>query len=198
MREEVYRIIGMHCATCAITIQKSLSKLGIEALVSLASEEARIRYDPSKVKPRDIVNAIRKAGYDVYKEEAIAIVKNLNSYDDEKIIVERLRNLEGVIEVHASHIDKSVRILYNPLVIKQQSLAEALGSLGYNVESFKAEAEVEDIGSKVATEDLKKLRLYTLISLPASILLAIYYMLGYMGYPVPLWGSPLLRDLLVG
>jgi len=198
LREEVYRIIGMHCATCAITIQKSLSKLGIEALVSLASEEARIKYDPSKVTPRDIVNAIRKAGYDVYKEEAIAIVKNLNSYDDEKIIVERLRNLEGVIEVHASHIDKSVRILYNPLVIKQQSLAEALGSLGYSVESFKAEAEVEDIGSKVAIEDLKKLRLYTLISLPASILLAIYYMLGYMGYPVPLWGSPLLRDLLVG
>lgn len=198
MREEVYRVIGMHCATCSITIQKSLLKLGVEASVSLASDEARIRYDPSRVRPRDIVNAIRRAGYDVYKEEVIAVVKNLNSYDDERIIVERLRDLEGVIEIHASHIDKSVRILYNPLTIKQQALIESLGSLGYRVEDIRAEAEVEDIGSKIAAEDLKKLRIYTFISLPASILLAIYYMLGFTGYPVPLWGSQLLRDLLIG
>ncbi len=198
MREEVYRVIGMHCASCSIAIQRSLSKLGVEASVSLASDEARVRYDSSRVRPKDVVNAIRKAGYDVYKEEAVYIVKNLNSYDDEKLIVEKLGDLEGVIEIHASHIDRSVRILYNPLAVRQQLLIDTLKSLGYGVEAIKTEAEVEDIGSKIAAEDLNRLKIYTLISLPASMVLAIYYMIGYMGYPPPLWGDPVLRDLLVG
>ncbi|MGC9149349.1 MAG: heavy-metal-associated domain-containing protein, partial [Sulfolobales archaeon] len=87
MREEIYRIIGMHCAVCTISVQRSLSKIGVEAEVSLASNEARVRYDPSKNKPRDIINAIRRAGYDVYKEEIDLYIKNMNTYDDERLVI---------------------------------------------------------------------------------------------------------------
>lgn len=198
MREEVYRVIGMHCASCSVAIHRSLSRLGVEAHINLASGEVRVKYDPSRVKPRDIVNAIRKAGYDVYKEEVVAVVKNLDDYDDERIIVEKLGGLEGVVEVHASHVGKSVRVLYNPLATNQQSLREALESLGYTVASLKAEVEVEDVGSRIVAEDLRKLKTYTLVALPSSALLAAYYMLGHAGYPVPVWDCYPLRDLLVG
>ena len=197
-REEVYRVIGMHCATCTVTIQRSLAKLGVEAVVSLASDEARVRYDPSRVRPKDIVEAIRRAGYDVYREELVALVENLNSYDDERILSRSLESLEGVIEVRASHVDKLVRVVYNPLEVGQQKILEAIRSLGYEVGGARQEVEVEDVGLKAAIEDLRRLRLYTYISLPISLFLAAYYMLGSLGYSPPLWGWGVLRDLIIG
>jgi Cu+-exporting ATPase len=198
VREEVYRVIGMHCATCTVTIQRSLARLGVDAEVSLASDEARVRYDPSRVRPRDIVEAIRKAGYDIYREELIAIVRNLNSYDDERVLIQALEGVEGVIEVYASHMDRSVRVVYNPLQISQECVIEAIRSLGYEISEVKYEAEVEDIGQKIASEELRKLRIYTYITLPLSLVLAIYYMAGSLGYSPPLWGLGLLRDLAIG
>jgi len=198
MREEVYRVIGMHCATCTITIQRSLARLGVDAEVSLASDEARVRYDPSRVRPRDIVEAIRKAGYDVFREELIAIVGNLNSYDDERVLIQALEGVEGVIEVYASHMDRSARVVYNPLQISQEGIIEAIRSLGYEISEVRYETEVEDIGQKIASEDLRKLRIYTYITLPLSLVLTIYYMAGSLGYSPPLWGLGLLRDLAIG
>ncbi|MGC9010289.1 MAG: heavy-metal-associated domain-containing protein [Sulfolobales archaeon] len=93
MREEIYRVIGMHCAACTISIQRSLSKIGVEAEISLAFNEARVRYDPSRVKPRDIVKAIRRAGYDVYKEEIDLYIKNMNTYDNERLLIKSLEDL---------------------------------------------------------------------------------------------------------
>ncbi len=79
----------MHCASCAVTIEnklKSLKKV-TNAIVNFAAEEAEIRYNPRKVTLKDIVNAIRNVGYDVYKEEAYFTVENLSSIDEESIII---------------------------------------------------------------------------------------------------------------
>ncbi|MGC9010334.1 MAG: heavy metal translocating P-type ATPase, partial [Sulfolobales archaeon] len=37
LREEIYRVIGMHCAVCTISIQRSLSKIGEEEILRLAA-----------------------------------------------------------------------------------------------------------------------------------------------------------------
>lgn len=198
LREEVYRIIGMHCAACTIAIQRGLAKIGVEAEVSLASDEAKIKYDPSKVKPKDIVDAIRKAGYDVYKEEIVAVIKNLNTYDDERVLIQSFENEEGVIEIYANHLDKTVRLVYNPLEISKSKITDKMKSLDYEVSEVKQESEFENIEEKISYEELRKLKRYVIITLPLSLALAFYYMSSSLGYTPPLWNQKFLRDLVIG
>ncbi len=197
-REEVFKIIGMHCASCVLAIQNSLRKLGVEAEVSLASEEARVIFDPNRIRPKMIVDAVRRAGYDVYKEELVVLVNNLDTYDDERHIISSLENVEGVIEINANYISKLVRVVYNPLEIDQKKILNTISSLGYSVSEVKQGVEIEDIGQIVVMKELKRLRNYILITLPLSIFLALYYMLGSLGYEPPLWDLGPLRDLLIG
>ncbi len=59
-------IEGMHCTSCSSLIEKSLRKLsGVEAAnVNFASEKARIKFDPKRVKIEDLERAVLDAGYE--------------------------------------------------------------------------------------------------------------------------------------
>ncbi|MCK4758928.1 MAG: cation transporter, partial [Candidatus Aminicenantes bacterium] len=60
-------ILGMSCASCASTIQKSLSSLkGVDkANVNFATSKATVLYQPQLVKSEDLVSSVRKSGYNV-------------------------------------------------------------------------------------------------------------------------------------
>jgi Cu+-exporting ATPase len=62
----------MHCATCAATIEKSLSHLaGVTgARVSFANETATVEYDSAKLKLADLEKAVADAGYRVMAEDS--------------------------------------------------------------------------------------------------------------------------------
>jgi copper-(or silver)-translocating P-type ATPase len=56
---------GMHCSSCAGLIERALKKTsGVkQANVNLAAEKALITYDESAIGPKDLVAAIKRAGY---------------------------------------------------------------------------------------------------------------------------------------
>jgi Cu+-exporting ATPase len=60
-------LLGMTCANCANTIERTLKKLpGVSlSAVNFASERASVDYVPGAISIADMVTAIRKAGYDV-------------------------------------------------------------------------------------------------------------------------------------
>ena len=60
-------LLGMTCANCANTIERTLKKMpGMAGVnVNFASERASVDYVPGAVGIADMVRAIRKAGYDV-------------------------------------------------------------------------------------------------------------------------------------
>lgn len=67
------RISGMSCAACSAKIEKSLNKMeGVsKAAVNLTTERARVEYDYSQVKVNDLIQQIRKLGYDAERVEEI-------------------------------------------------------------------------------------------------------------------------------
>ncbi|MCX8145417.1 MAG: heavy metal translocating P-type ATPase [Azovibrio sp.] len=55
---------GMRCAACAARIEKVLNKLpGVEAVVNLASERAKVRWQPGLADPEQVLAAIERAGF---------------------------------------------------------------------------------------------------------------------------------------
>ena len=62
------RIAGLHCSLCTGTIEKALGRQpGVDKVaVSLTHEQALVDYDPSLVRPEDILTTLRDIGYDLY------------------------------------------------------------------------------------------------------------------------------------
>src|ERR1700716_2027629 len=63
--EVSFPVTGMTCASCVRRIEKALGKVqGVqEASVNLATEKARVVYDPRVASPAQMQAAVEKAGY---------------------------------------------------------------------------------------------------------------------------------------
>ena len=57
---------GMHCASCAALIERSLNKKSgvIRAMVNFAAEKATVLYDNSITNPTELIEVVRRAGYE--------------------------------------------------------------------------------------------------------------------------------------
>ncbi|MBT6691554.1 copper-translocating P-type ATPase [Candidatus Parcubacteria bacterium] len=64
MEDVNLKISGMHCASCALSIEKTIKKKpGIKsASVNYANNQAKVEFDANKVSQEDIEEAIKKAG----------------------------------------------------------------------------------------------------------------------------------------
>lgn len=65
MKTETYNVKGMHCASCAYSIEKKLQKIeGINLVeVNYGTEKVKISFDPSKINPTDFSKHIEPLGY---------------------------------------------------------------------------------------------------------------------------------------
>ena len=67
METTTLKIRGMTCGGCVASVQRVLEALdGVERVdVSLADAQAKIEYEPARVKPAELNAAIEDAGYEV-------------------------------------------------------------------------------------------------------------------------------------
>ncbi len=71
MKEKIYPITGMSCASCAAHAQKAVAKLdGVEhSEVNIQTEKLRVRFDENKVDFPLLKKTIEDAGYELLDEE---------------------------------------------------------------------------------------------------------------------------------
>jgi len=95
---ERFKLVGVVRPSCAYAIGKSLSKLKYvkDFKSDISTGEAVIAYDSSKISTKDIVKAIRDAGYDVVKNKVVLLT---DAEEEEALTIEcELRKVIGVIE----------------------------------------------------------------------------------------------------
>lgn len=62
LKTKVYKVSGMHCASCATMLELDLEDAGIKASCSYAKEELKVDDKHDKKK---IIEIIKKSGYSV-------------------------------------------------------------------------------------------------------------------------------------
>ncbi|MGV8171212.1 MAG: heavy metal translocating P-type ATPase [Candidatus Woesearchaeota archaeon] len=82
MKKTDLNIVGMHCASCATLINKSLSKAeGVnEANVNYATAKARVVFDDKKLSEQDLIRLVQNKGYDA------KIVNQKNDFIDRELL----------------------------------------------------------------------------------------------------------------
>jgi Cu+-exporting ATPase len=63
--QQTFKISGMHCTSCAMSIDGELEDLPgvISADTKYAQAQTKVEYDPAKVAPDQMKQAIAKLGY---------------------------------------------------------------------------------------------------------------------------------------
>jgi Cu+-exporting ATPase len=169
-------IVGMTCASCVQTVQKSLSELeGVnKASVNFATSRATVSYDPRHAKVVDFISAIRKSGYDVGAVATEVSILGIDCASCVQKIEKALLATKGVTMAAVNLATQKARVEYLPSETDRNEIAGAIESAGYKVIDVPPEEErVEDVERVQRQREYKKLKRKFSIGLVVSVLIFI-------------------------
>ncbi|MFP3871634.1 MAG: heavy metal translocating P-type ATPase [Candidatus Aenigmatarchaeota archaeon] len=152
-------IEGMHCASCAQTIEKSLDEVeGVEKKnVSYASERASVEYDSSKVDMEDISKAVEEAGYSVAEGERVDMpIEGMTCASCSQANQKALEKLDGVISANVNLSTEKATINYIPGKVHRSDFVRAVKNTGYSVPDSWLEKDYEE--KDKVQKDLEKVK----------------------------------------
>jgi len=139
------KISGMHCATCAVNIEESLSKVKdiSNAQVNFGTDTAHVEFDPSKVSLGTIEKAVKEAGYDVVHHEVTIKVGGMMCATCVETIEAALKELPGVITATVNLGTEKAYVSYNPSVSTTADMKKAIEDAGYQYLGISGEVSEE-------------------------------------------------------
>ncbi len=181
-------ISGMHCFSCALTIERTLLKLpGVaKAQVNFASEKVSVEFDSSQISLPEIKKSIKNAGYEVIEEAAPAGAKSelnlkiigMDNPHCLSIIEGALKQTPGIISQELAITEKA-KIVFDSQKIKADKIRQIIKNLGYEPleeSTIDKEKEVREkeiaqyrfrfLGSALTSLPLLYMAMGPLISLP--------------------------------
>jgi Cu+-exporting ATPase len=175
-RKAELKITGMHCATCAVTVEEALANVKnvTRAQVNFGTDTARVEYDPSKVSIAALEKAVRDAGYEVTNREVVIRVGGMMCATCVQTIEAGLRALPGVVSVNVNLGNEKAYVTYNPSLSSVEDMKKAIEDDGYQYLGIAG--EVSDEAEKAARDaDLHdKLMRFSIgfaVSIPLMILM---------------------------
>lgn len=169
----IFKIKGMHCASCAITIEKAVKKLeGVKAVeVSFGSETLLTEFDEKKVSADDFLKTVESVGYKLIIPESESEEKKGEPFEGEilsfkvlgmdsphcAMIVEKaIKTLPGIYKVEADFANLRVKVARNPNEVGEEQIEKVIRDSGY--EPIKETSEGEGLLDKEKEETEKELK----------------------------------------
>jgi Cu+-exporting ATPase len=176
---------GMQCASCAAAIENSLNEVeGVsKATVNFATEKAYVEFDPGKVTPQSLEQAVRDAGYDIIKEEAQSLKLTVIGMDNAHCVGTVDAALKGVKGVLSSRLFTNERAIvsFDPSVTSREAIKKAIKEAGYTpVEETTVDREKE-----ARRRDIRTLKIKVVLAAFFGIPLLYFAMGHHVGLPIP-------------
>jgi len=140
-------IKGMSCANCAVTIEKSLKKIGgiEEAAVNFASERAEVHFDPQQVDVSGLIQGVQKAGYDVAAAHVELPITGMTCANCATTVERTLnKKLNGVVKASVNFASERASVDYLPDVLSIEDMIAAVAKAGYGAVAPDQAVDGED------------------------------------------------------
>jgi Cu+-exporting ATPase len=179
------QITGMHCASCAASIEESLNKVeGVsKAAVNFATEKAYVEYDPKKASAQTLEEAVKEAGYSVLKEEAQYLNLKVIGMDNAHCLgtVEAaLKGVKGIISSQLT-LNERAKIVFDTALTNKELIKKTIKEAGYTpVEETTVDREKE-----ARQREIRILRIKFFVSLIFAVPLLYFAMGHHVGLPIP-------------
>jgi Cu+-exporting ATPase len=185
------RITGMHCASCAVNIERALKKKPgvLKANVNYASEKASVEYDPNTISMEDISKTISDMGFTPVQEggegDAELSISGMGSTHCSNLIENALKKTKGITEARVDFPSATANVSFEPTVITLNGIKKLIKDLGYDAE----EKTSLDKEKETRMREIKNLKKRFIASLIFGIPL-MYIAMGMMvGLPTPFDGN---------
>ncbi len=174
VRKTELTILGMACARCATTIEKSLLHLSgvTNVQVNLGNETAMVEYESAKLNLADLQKAVTDAGYRVVNEKITLKIGDMTCAACAKTVENALKKLDGISSVNVNVGAEKVYITYNPRMTTAAEMKKAVEGAGYQYLGVEGE-ETEDLEEAAREKDLREKRNRVIIGLAVGIPLMI-------------------------
>jgi Cu+-exporting ATPase len=179
-------IAGMHCATCAVNIEKGLAILaGVKQVrVNYASEKAFLEYDLEETDIARIKNAIAGLGYKAATRKLVLPIKGMHCASCVARIEKALSDVPGVVSAAVNLASERATIEYiedTGLADIKKAVKDAGFEPGSGVESL------EDV-TIAANREIRGLRnRFILAAVLGVIVMALSFAPSFAGKPYLLW-----------
>lgn len=175
------KISGMHCASCALNVEKTLQGLeGVEeAQVNFGTEKATVEYDPEKVELQKLEKSVEEAGYGVVNQQVVIKVGGMTCAMCVQAIEGVLKKIDGISQVNVNLAAEKAYVTYNPQMTSVTEMKEAIENLGYEYLGVEGEL-LEDQEEKLREADLKDKRNRFIVAFVFSIPLMVLMYSGIM------------------
>ncbi len=138
----------MTCAACAAAVERALgAREGVyEASVNLATNSAKVEYDPDRISPREIDEAIEGAGYGVRtpSERVQLGIGGMTCVACAQSVEATLNRVSGVESASVNVSSERALIRFDPSRVQLEDLVAAVESTGYTVTSQSSRRTRED------------------------------------------------------
>lgn len=167
-------IVGMSCASCAVTIEKTLQDMdGVKkASVNFASQKAHVSFDSHKIATPELFKAVESAGYQVGGAVIRIGIQGMSCASCVSKIEKALQYTPGVLKASVNLSLEEARIEYLPELAGPEIIKNTIEEVGYKPVLLKEEMP-EDIQKEQRESEYKKLRrkflLAAILSVPVLI-----------------------------
>jgi Cu+-exporting ATPase len=181
-------ISGMTCAACSARLEKNLNKMpGVKAAVNLASEKARIEFDPALASPAELVKAIQKTGFSVPDQEVVLELEGMTCAACAARIEKVLNRIDG-ISATVNFATEKARIRVAPGAATLETLVAAVSKAGYGAHESVGTSRAEEKQRRAAAyrKELRVFWIAALLTLPLVAQMSVMF-LGHHEDILPRW-----------
>jgi Cu+-exporting ATPase len=178
----------MTCAACSARLEKNLNKMpGVKAAVNLASEKARIEFDPALASPAELVKAIQKTGFSVPDQEVVLELEGMTCAACAARIEKVLNRIDG-ISATVNFATEKARIRVAPGAATLETLVAAVSKAGYGAHESVGTSRAEEKQRRAAAyrKELRVFWIAALLTLPLVAQMSVMF-LGHHEDILPRW-----------
>lgn len=147
MKEKILTIKDMDCADCAAHVEKEVSRVaGVTvAEVSLATGKLRVVLKDDSLDEGRIIEAVKRAGYDVETGEAyrtvILGVEGMDCADEEALIRKKMDSLHGMKSFAVNLMSEQLTVNYDPALTSVQDIIKSVAETGMKASMVRDKVE---------------------------------------------------------
>jgi len=180
----VLPIKGMTCATCASRVEKALNALpGVQATVNLSGDQADVQFDPMRIAPNGLAEAVERAGYDVPHETRELTISGMTCATCAGRIEKALAAVPGVLRTVVNLATERALVEGVTGILKPADLIAAAQRAGYDADLLTGDLERD---RELAGAEEWRLRRETW-RIAAAIALSAPLLLPMAGIMLPAW-----------
>jgi len=200
-------ISGMHCASCAINLEKGLSAAeGVEgAQVNFGTGKAIVGYDPGVTNPNLLARIVENTGFGVINEQVTIRIGGMTCAMCSQTVETSLKRLDGVLTVTVNLGTERAYVTYNSSMVTLIQMRDAIVNAGYqylgtdkegtlNAGDKELQADLNDKLKRVIIGFLISGVLMGMMAAPVDMMHTLMYLQFVIATPAFFWlGMPIFK-----